>query len=226
MSEASKKDDKAEKADGEKAAAGGGLVAKLIPAVLALLIGGGGGFFAARQFLAPAPEKAAKGAHANADGGEGGGESGEEATDAEGEGADEHGDDATDEEGEASAEGESEEAAEAEGGGGEHGGGGAPVSKFVALDPFIVNLVADDYARYLKVRIELEPDKAKTRSEIEGSLPQVRDATIALLSSKQFQDVTSFEGKALLKQDLMDRINGMLKKGRVKSVLFTEFVVQ
>jgi flagellar FliL protein len=222
MSDASKKDekaDKAEKADGDKPAAGGGLLAKLIPAVLALVIGGGGGFFAARHFLAAAPEKAAKGAHANAEAESTPGEHGEEASEADADAA------ATDEP--AEEEGADAEAeAGAEGAGGEHGAAGAPASKYLALDPFIVNLVADDYARYLKVRIELEPDKAKTRAEIEGSLPQVRDATIALLSSKQFQDVTSFEGKALLKQDLMERINGMLKKGRVKSVLFTEFVVQ
>ncbi len=221
MADATKKDDKA---DAEKAPAGGGLMGKLIPAVAALLLGGGGGFFAAKQFLAAPSEKAAKGAHGGdaAEDGEHAAEEGDAAHGADAEAGDEEHASADGEEGEADAEAE----AGAEGGGGGHGGAGAPASKYVALDPFIVNLVADDYARYLKVRIELEPDKAKTRAELEGSLPQVRDATIALLSSKQFQDVTSFEGKALLKQDLMERINGMLKKGRVKSVLFTEFVVQ
>ena len=34
------------------------------------------------------------------------------------------------------------------------------------------------------------------------------------------------EGKALLKDDLRERLNALLDKGEVQSVMFTEFVVQ
>jgi flagellar basal body-associated protein FliL len=47
-----------------------------------------------------------------------------------------------------------------------------------------------------------------------------------LLSSKQLSDITDFEGKALLKEDILERVNDLLETGDVKSVLFTEFVVQ
>ncbi|MND04882.1 flagellar basal body-associated protein FliL [compost metagenome] len=49
---------------------------------------------------------------------------------------------------------------------------------------------------------------------------------IGLLTSRSFDDVTGFEGKALLKQDISERISALLTKGKVKAVLFTEFVVQ
>ena len=56
--------------------------------------------------------------------------------------------------------------------------------------------------------------------------PQIRDTILTLVSSKQLADVVDFEGKALLKDDLRDRVNHFLTGGRVKSVLITEFVVQ
>ena len=98
--------------------------------------------------------------------------------------------------------------------------------RMLALDPFIVNLVGEDATRYLKVKIELETESPALRSELEARLPQVRDGVISVLSARDVVDVTSFEGKALLKQDLQERLNGLLRRGRIESVLFTEFVVQ
>ena len=104
-----------------------------------------------------------------------------------------------------------------------------PVSfqdRVFSLEPFVVNITGHEYARYLKLKIELEAESPATLAELEGRLPQLRDAVILLLSSKRLSDITDFEGKALLKQDILDRINGVLQGGRVRDVLFTEFVVQ
>jgi flagellar FliL protein len=98
--------------------------------------------------------------------------------------------------------------------------------RMLALDPFIVNLADADAARYLKVKVELEAENPALRGELEARLPQVRDGVISVLSARDVAEVTSFEGKALLKQDIQDRINGLLRGGRICSVLFTEFVVQ
>ncbi len=98
--------------------------------------------------------------------------------------------------------------------------------RMLALDPFVVNLFDDDGTRYLKVRVELEAESAALRSELEARLAQVRDGVISVLSARDVADVTSFEGKTLLKQDIQDRVNGLLHGEPVRSVLFTEFVVQ
>jgi flagellar FliL protein len=119
--------------------------------------------------------------------------------------------------------------AKAEGHGGKEGAKDVAsdlASRTEALEPFLVNLVADDYPRYLKVKVEIELDSPAGRASLAAHLPQVRDVVIGLLSSRRFEDVTSFEGKALLKQDISDRINGVLDQGRVKAVMFTDFVVQ
>ncbi len=98
--------------------------------------------------------------------------------------------------------------------------------RVLTLEPFVVNIAGDDYPRYLKVKIDLELDEATARAEVDARLAQVRDAVIVLLSSKRLTDVTDFDGKVLLKEDLRERINGLLDDGQVTSVFFTEFVVQ
>jgi len=89
-----------------------------------------------------------------------------------------------------------------------------------------VNVTGDGYNRFLKLRVELETSDAMMREELDARLPQVRDALIVLLSSKQLSDITDFEGKALLKEDILERVNDLLETGSVRSILFTEFVVQ
>ena len=98
--------------------------------------------------------------------------------------------------------------------------------RLYSLEPLVVNVTGDGYNRFLKLRVEFEASDVQLKSEIEARLPQVRDALIVLLSSKQLSDITDFEGKALLKEDILERVNDLLETGDVKSVLFTEFVVQ
>lgn len=114
---------------------------------------------------------------------------------------------------------------------GEHGEGKKGASdaykeRLYALEPMVVNVTGDGYNRFLKVRVELEASKPELKTELDSRLPQVRDAMIVLLSSKQLSDITDFEGKALLKEDIIERLNDLLETGEIKSVLFTEFVVQ
>lgn len=98
--------------------------------------------------------------------------------------------------------------------------------RLYGLEPLVVNVTGDGYNRFLKLKVELEGDDPMLKDELDARLPQVRDALIVLLSSKQLSDITDFEGKALLKEDILERVNDVLETGMVKSVLFTEFVVQ
>lgn len=98
--------------------------------------------------------------------------------------------------------------------------------RLYGLDPFVVNVTGDGYNRFLKLRVELETTDTDVKEEIDARLPQVRDALIVLLSSKQLSDITDFEGKVLLKEDMLERVNDLLDSGQVRSILFTEFVVQ
>ncbi len=98
--------------------------------------------------------------------------------------------------------------------------------RVLSLEPFVVNVSGEAYPRYVKLQVALELDSLAARAEAESRVAQIRDLTILLLSSKRLGDIDGFEGKALLKDDLRERVNGMLDEGKVSSVLFTEFVIQ
>lgn len=96
----------------------------------------------------------------------------------------------------------------------------------LALEPFIVNLQGDEVTRYLKLRVALEAETPEARAELEARLPQVRDGILTVLGTQDVGQATSAEGRTLLKRDLEARLSGLVRSGRVRSVFFTEYVVQ
>ena len=109
--------------------------------------------------------------------------------------------------------------------GGEHGAV-ADSSAIADLDPFIVNLADSPEIRYLKVTMKVEADNAGTVEQIKARTPQIRDAILVLLTSLDSATARSPQGKHTLRDDITERINGLLPKKSVKSTYFTEFVIQ
>jgi flagellar protein FliL len=104
-------------------------------------------------------------------------------------------------------------------------GTGAKIGPIFDLDPFIVNL-ADVEPRFLKVTIKLELDGPLVKAEVGERMPQVRDAVLILLSSKETQMLKPTAGKLQLRDEILLRINALLANGQAKNAYFTEFVVQ
>lgn len=100
------------------------------------------------------------------------------------------------------------------------------VGALLPLDPFIANLADESGKRYLKATMQLEFFSRETPPQITQRLPQVRDLILTLLSSKTFADVRSVEGKARLREEIIDRLNRLAHRDVVKAVYFTEFIVQ
>lgn len=94
------------------------------------------------------------------------------------------------------------------------------------LDPFIVNLDDPDQIRYLKVTVKLHLANEKFVPMVEHGLPQIRDTLLILLSSKTYAHIRSVEGKMELRDEIIKRVNTVLKKRVVRTAYFTEFVAQ
>ncbi len=94
------------------------------------------------------------------------------------------------------------------------------------LDPFLVNLADKESRRYLKLKVELEVDSEGSAKELEKSLPRIRDALILLLSSKTYLDLSTYDGKQQLKQEIKQRVTALPNGSKVTEVFFTEFVAQ
>ena len=105
-------------------------------------------------------------------------------------------------------------------------GGASMAGPIIPLAPFIVNLADPGGRRYLKVTVELELDKKEGEAEFKGRVPEIRDQIILALSSKTFQQLQGGAGKQVLREELTARMNTILKVGKIKSIYFTEFVVQ
>ena len=105
-----------------------------------------------------------------------------------------------------------------------------PVEKLLGpifpLDTFIVNLADKGGKRYLRMTIDLELDSEELESEVKKRLPQVRDSILTILPTKRFDDISSAKGKTVLRDQMLERINGLLARGRVTNIYFKEFVVQ
>jgi flagellar FliL protein len=100
------------------------------------------------------------------------------------------------------------------------------VGAMLPLDTFIANLADEDGKRYLKASVQVEFFDAAVPHEFEALGPQVRDLLLTLLTSKTFAEVRTPEGKAVLREEIINRMNRVLRKDLVKAVYFTEFIVQ
>ena len=111
------------------------------------------------------------------------------------------------------AEGQPEAAAETDG-------------QLVTLDSFVVNLSDPLGRRYLKTTLDVEVTNAAAAAELAAAMPKVKDTLLLLLSSKSFADISSMDRKIELKNDIVNRLNQIIGKNKVRNVYFTEFVVQ
>lgn len=119
--------------------------------------------------------------------------------------------------------------AEAEASASEGGQASAPAAKssgIFNLEPFIVNLQDNSGTRYLKLTVNLELTDGANPAELTAQTTQVRDSLIILLSSKSYADIGTVEGKYLMRDEIVARVNQFLSKGKVKTAYFTEFVIQ
>lgn len=94
------------------------------------------------------------------------------------------------------------------------------------MDSFIVNLLDREGKRYLKTTIEFEVENDDITKKLTRRTPQLRDAILLLLTSKSFEDISKPQGKLRLKSELIARINQILPGAGIRTLYFTEFVVQ
>jgi flagellar FliL protein len=94
------------------------------------------------------------------------------------------------------------------------------------MEPFIVNLADPQETHYLKLTVKLEMENESMKEDVGKRVPQMRDAILILLSSKDTATLKSTQGKFQLKEELTARVNAVLPKGGIRSAYFTDFVVQ
>lgn len=99
------------------------------------------------------------------------------------------------------------------------------IGQLIPMETFLVNLAGSRGGKLARINMELEVSGADVIAEIDKRKPQIRDIIIILLSSKNFGQISSREGKEQLRNEIRDTVNPFLTKGQIKRVYFTEFIL-
>lgn len=101
---------------------------------------------------------------------------------------------------------------------------------FVPLEPFTVNLQAENSDQFLQVTIHLQVADAPTVELFKSNIAIVRNRILILLSSKKASEINSVEGKEKLAEDIVEEMKKpFIPKGKPQDVmgaLFTAFIIQ
>lgn len=93
------------------------------------------------------------------------------------------------------------------------------------LDTFVLNLSDPGQRSYLRVGIDLGLSRPLEKADA-APLGPLRDTIISVLGQARADDLVTAEGKAKLKQDLLQAVQRRVPGLGVVEVYFTEFLIQ
>lgn len=101
------------------------------------------------------------------------------------------------------------------------------VKKVIELQPFIVNLADNENTRYLRMTVSLGVGESKGEEKPDQLLvTRVRNAMLALLTTKKSEEVLSPEGKNQLRKDLLRAARAAVEEPKIEAIYITDFIVQ
>ena len=102
------------------------------------------------------------------------------------------------------------------------------MGKTYSLGNFVTNLADIEPPRFIKASIEIEYSKENLELDLEirERQPQFKDMVGNVLGDRHSTELLDAQGKSRLKEELMDMMNNVLKKGRITSLYMTDFAVQ
>jgi len=106
--------------------------------------------------------------------------------------------------------------------------GADTVKSALHLESFVVNL-GDPETAFLRIGIDLglsDIPASKPEDKASPLLPKVRDCMLSVLTTWQSDALLAPDGKAKLKEQLLNALHTQVPELPVREVYFTEFLVQ
>ena len=101
------------------------------------------------------------------------------------------------------------------------------VKQVIELQPFIVNLADNGEARYLRMTVSLGIGDSKAAEKPDPLFTtRVRNAMLAVLTTKTSDDVLTVKGKTALRKELLEAAQAAVDEPEVKAIYITDFIVQ
>ncbi len=106
-----------------------------------------------------------------------------------------------------------------------------------SINDLVLNITnAKGREKLMKLSFSLKSTESSIESIVEEYKPEIVDVVIAQISSRSSEELLTVGGKALLKEELLEEINGIInevtssnddiKENNVKKILFTTFVIK
>jgi flagellar basal body-associated protein FliL len=93
-----------------------------------------------------------------------------------------------------------------------------------SLGEFSVNLKDPSTMRILQMTIDIECETA-VKAKLEAKTPQIRDSILMFTSEYTASNLAGMDGKRDLADEILLRINSIMKPERVERVYFTKFLI-
>ncbi|MBI1764549.1 MAG: flagellar basal body-associated FliL family protein [Acidobacteria bacterium] len=103
------------------------------------------------------------------------------------------------------------------------------VKHVIELQPYIVNLADAGEARYLRLTVSLGvggEEKAGAEKPDALFTTRIRNAMLAVLTTKSSAEVLTAEGKNKLRKELLRAARAASEEPKVEAIYITEFIVQ
>jgi len=95
------------------------------------------------------------------------------------------------------------------------------------LGDFTTNMATHERAgKFVRVEVRLKMSDTDMEDELKYKNIRLRDAVIEEMSLKHFSEVSTEKGKLALKENLKNRLNGIIEDGEIEEVFFTKFIIQ
>jgi flagellar protein FliL len=94
------------------------------------------------------------------------------------------------------------------------------------LESFVVNLADDDEQMYLRMSMVIELTNEEVKQEVTSKLSLIKDCVLKVLPQKKSKEIISASGRLALSEEIMDKLNLLLKNGSVSNIFFTEYMIQ
>lgn len=79
---------------------------------------------------------------------------------------------------------------------------------------------------FVKANIALELRNIDEKAKVDDVRAVIMDKLLTLIGNKSFDEVTTVQGRYILRNDIMEMINKVIKEPLIINVFFSEFVVQ
>lgn len=94
------------------------------------------------------------------------------------------------------------------------------------VNDIVINPAGTNATRFLLTTIGFEVASEDTKEELIKKDVQLRDILNTILTSKRLEELVDVEQRALLREEIITEVNGLVQSGNINQVYFSKFIIQ